>query len=87
MDGMSVNSEKVEAVLYWKKLTSVKEIHIFLEMASYYRMFVKEFSNLPAHLTRLTKKNIKFKWNENCEMSFLDLKKWLTTAPERDRGI
>ena len=80
-EGVSVNPEKVEAVLGWKRLTTVKEIRSFLGMAGYYRRFVEGFSSLAAPLTRLTKKNAKFDWNENCERSFSELKKRLTTAP------
>lgn len=49
-------------------------------MVGYYRRFMEKFSCLTAHLTRLTKKNVMFVLDENCEKSFLELKKWLTTA-------
>ncbi|KAK9117123.1 hypothetical protein Sjap_016070 [Stephania japonica] len=32
-------------------------------------------------MTRLTKKDVPFEWSEECEQAFLELKKWLTTAP------
>ena len=32
-------------------------------------------------LTRLTRKNVKFEWDENCEQSFQQLKYYLTHAP------
>ena len=50
-------------------------------MVGYYCRFVEGLSSLAAPLTRLTKKNAKFKWNEDCERSFLELKKRLSTAP------
>ena len=50
-EGVSVNPEKVEAVLGWEKQTSVKEIRSFLGMAGYYRRFVEGFSSLAAPLT------------------------------------
>lgn len=59
MDEVSASFEKVEATLGWEKLTSVKEIRNFLEKISYYCRFIEEFSNRVAHLTWLTKKNIR----------------------------
>jgi hypothetical protein len=42
---------------------------------------VEAFSRLAAPLTRLTKKNDKFQWLEECEQSFQELKQRLVTAP------
>ncbi|TXG67662.1 hypothetical protein EZV62_008937 [Acer yangbiense] len=50
-------------------------------LAGYYRQFVKNFSSLAAPLTRLTRKNVRFEWNEACEKSFRELKNCLVTAP------
>lgn len=55
-----MNPEKVEVILGWEKLTSVKEICNFLGMAGYYCRFVEGFSSLTVPLTRLIKKNAKF---------------------------
>ncbi|KAH9665582.1 Endonuclease [Citrus sinensis] len=45
------------------------------------RRFVKGFSSIAAPLTNLTKKNVKFNWDEACEKSFQELKSHLVTAP------
>ena len=39
------------------------------------------FSKIAIPLTRLTKKNAKFQWDDNCEKSFQELKTRLTSAP------
>ena len=39
------------------------------------------FSLIAAPLTRLTKKGVKYEWNEDCERSFQELKSRLTMAP------
>ena len=39
------------------------------------------FSKIAAPRTRLTKKNAKFQWDDDCEKSFQELKTRLTSAP------
>ena len=79
--GVAVDPSKIEAITNWQRPTSVHEIRSFLGLAGYYRRFVEGFSRLSGPLTALTKKNVKFTWNDKCETSFLELKKRLTTAP------
>ncbi|PON49476.1 hypothetical protein PanWU01x14_229920, partial [Parasponia andersonii] len=79
-NGISVDPTKVEAVNNWLRLTNVSEIRSFLGLASYYRHFVEGFSKLASPLTHLTRKNVKFHWNENCERSFEELKHRLITT-------
>ena len=53
----------------------------FLGLAGYYRRFIKDFSWLAAPMTRLIRKEVKFKWNDLCEKAFQTLKMRLTSAP------
>ena len=41
---MSVDPEKVEAVMSWERPKSVFEIHNFLGLAGYYKIFIDDFS-------------------------------------------
>ncbi|KAJ8773310.1 hypothetical protein K2173_028487 [Erythroxylum novogranatense] len=47
----------------------------------YYRRFVEGFSLISAPLTKLLRKNAPFRWTEECQKSFEELKHQLTTAP------
>ena len=58
--GVSVESEKVEAVMSWERPKSVSEIRSFLGLVGYYRRFIEDFSRLAAPMTRLTRKRVKF---------------------------
>ena len=44
--GVSVDPDKVEAVMSWERLKSIFEIHSFLGLAGYYRRFIEDFSRL-----------------------------------------
>jgi hypothetical protein len=81
VEGVFVDPQKVEAVLKWERPTSVTEIRSFLGLAGYYRRFIEGFSLIATPLTQLTRKNKKWVWLEECEKSFQELKRRLTTAP------
>ena len=60
-------------------------------LVGYYRRFIEDFSRLAAPMTRLTRKEVKFDWDDRCEEAFQELKRRLTTAPilivpERGQG-
>ena len=50
-------------------------------MAGYYRRFIEGFSRIARPLTQLLKKETKFLWTPECDRSFEELKKKLTSAP------
>ena len=68
--GVSVEPEKVKAMMTWERPESVFEICSFLGFARYYRRFIEDFSRLTAPMTRLTRKEVKFEWNDQCEKAF-----------------
>ena len=73
--GVSMNPEKVEAVMSWERPKLVFEIRSFLGLAGYYRWFIEEFSRLAAAMTRLTRMGVKFEWDDLCEKAFQELKR------------
>ena len=50
-------------------------------MAGYYKRFIEDFSRLAAPMMTLTRKKVKFEWNDQCEKPFQELKRRLTSAP------
>ena len=52
--GVSVDPEKVEALMCWERRKSVYEIRSFLGLDRYYGRFIEDFSWLAALMTRLT---------------------------------
>ena len=69
-----VDPSKLDAVSQWETPKSVTEVRSFLGLAGYYRRFIEGFS-------KLTCKGKSFVWDVQCENSFNELKKRLTTAP------
>jgi len=76
-----VDPSKVDVVSQWETPKSVTEIRSFLGLVGYYRRFIEGLSKLALPLTQLTCKGKPFVWNAQCENSFNELKRRLTTAP------
>ncbi|KAG7556957.1 Reverse transcriptase domain [Arabidopsis suecica] len=79
--GVSVDPEKIKSNKDWPRPKNATEIRSFLGLAGYYRRFVKGFASMSQPMTRLTGKDTKFQWSEECEKSFSELKAMLTSAP------
>ena len=78
--GIAVDPSKVEVVLNWDRPRNMTEIRIFLGLASYYRRFVENFSRIAAPMTKLTRKDVSFVWDNKCEEAFNELKRGLMSA-------
>ncbi|XP_019056294.1 PREDICTED: uncharacterized protein LOC109116032, partial [Tarenaya hassleriana] len=79
--GIQVDPTKIEAGMEWQSPTSATEVKSFLGQAGYYRRFVEGFAKIARPLTNLTGKNVRFEWTADCEESFRELKRKLTSAP------
>ena len=55
-DGIRCSPEKVAAVQDWPTPMSVTDVRSFIGLASYYRRFIPDFSNVAYPLTRLPQK-------------------------------
>ena len=90
-NGISVDPSKVEVILKWETPRNVFEVRSYLGLVGYYRRYIPDFSREAAPLTKLTRKDVKFEWNDACERAFKELKQRLTTAhiliiPEPGQG-
>ncbi|CAC5388205.1 unnamed protein product [Mytilus coruscus] len=80
-DGIRVNPENTEKVKDFCRPNTAKQVKSFLGMANYYRKFVKDYAHIAAPLTKLLKKDQRFRWTPECEIAFENLKHRLTSAP------
>lgn len=80
-DGIQTDPEKISAVKDWPTPRDKTAVRAFLGLCSYYRRFVKNFSDVAKPLHQLTEEKRPFDWNEQCESSFNDLKGRLCETP------
>ena len=83
--GVLVDPEKVEAVMSWDRTRLVFEIRSCLGLTGFYRRFIEDFSRLAAPMTRLTRKGVKFEWDDLCEKAFQELKRRYTVYYDASR--
>ena len=74
-DGVRMRKEKVQRVIEWPVLKSVKDMQKFLRLTNYYRQFVKDFAKIAKLLHKMTKKETKWSWEEKQQKAFEELKK------------
>ena len=76
-----MQKEKVEGVLNWPAPRNIKEVQKFLDLANYYKRFIKDFARIAAPLHVLVRKEQKQKWKKEQEKVFKRLKAIFTTEP------
>ncbi len=79
--GIETDPDKTRAIREWPRPASLKEVRTFVGKCSYYRKFIRGFSEVCKPLHRLTEKNVVFEWTPACEEAFTKLKEALVTAP------
>ncbi|XP_075087642.1 putative mitochondrial protein AtMg00860 [Nicotiana tabacum] len=80
-EGVKVDPRMIQAIVEWKPPKSPNEIRSLLDLAGYYRRFVKGFSIIDSPLTKLLRKDVKFVLDEKCQERFENLISLLTKDP------
>ncbi len=73
-DGIRPDDKNITALLETKEPTNMKELHAFLGLLNYYNDFLSDLAELCEPLRRLTRKDVLFKWDSQCHLSFNTLK-------------
>ena len=66
-EGIHPLPEKLESIWKMSVPTNPKEVKQFLGLVGYYRKFIPRFSDISRVLTKLTRKDIEFKWTQQCQ--------------------
>ncbi|CAM8931525.1 unnamed protein product [Rhodiola kirilowii] len=78
--GVEVDPDKIRAIKDWPVPTSLKHLHSFLGLASYYRRFVARYAHIAVPLTDLLRKDA-YAWTHPADGAFEQLKVALSTTP------
>ncbi|GBG59904.1 hypothetical protein CBR_g66709 [Chara braunii] len=80
LEGISPLSDKIQAIQEWSEPRNVTDVHSFLSLVGYYQGFIKGYSKIAAHLTKLQCEDRPFDFGEDAHESFLALKAALLSA-------
>ena len=80
-EGIHPQKALVEAIQDFNCPKTKKEVRQFLGTVGFYRDFIRNFADISSPSRRLTQNNVRFKWSEDCETSFEELKKLLIQYP------
>jgi len=78
--GLTMSDAKVKTIQEWPEPKKVKDIQSFLGFANFYRCFIFNYSDIVIPLTRLTRKDTSWNFDENCRRAFSTLKQAFISA-------
>lgn len=78
-DGLRPDASKVEAINKAPRPTNVTQLKAFLGLINYYGKFVPNLSSLLHPMYELLKKESKWRWSDQCEKAFVDIKSILSS--------
>ncbi|XGW28165.1 hypothetical protein V3C99_008177 [Haemonchus contortus] len=77
--GRRPDPEKIQAITKMPRPDNVAQLRSFLGMLNYYGTFIPEMRQLRAPLDALLKKDVPFKWSQECQTAFEKAKEILTS--------
>ncbi|GBG84031.1 hypothetical protein CBR_g37907 [Chara braunii] len=86
-EGISPLSDKFQAIQEWWEPRNVSDVLSFLGLAGYYQRFIKGYSKIAAHLTKLQCEDRSFDFGEEARESFLVIKAALLRAEVLDQSL
>jgi len=79
--GLMVDPAKISIIVNLEPPNFVKQLRTTLGHTGYYRNFIKGYAQITAPLEKLLKKDVKYKWTEECQKSFDILKENMVSVP------
>ena len=80
-DHICMDPVKLAGIKEWPAPTTVKGVRSFLGFGNFYRRFIGRYAGIARTLNDLTRKDIVFKWTDNCQKAFETLKRKFAEKP------
>jgi hypothetical protein len=80
-EGVRPDPNKIDEVRRFPEPMTIISVRSFLGPTRYYHKYIKGYSRIAGPLFELTKKDVVFVWNQDCQRAFDDLKRALVEAP------
>ena len=80
-NGRLPDDQKIEKILKWPPLRTVKDIRGFLGLCGTVRIWIQNYSAIARPLTELVRKDSDFEWTDRREEAFQALKEAITSPP------
>ena len=80
-EGLEVDKAKIDVIAKLPPPSNIKVVRSFLGHEVFYRHFIKYFSKITRHITKLLEKDTHFQFSEECMTTFSALKEKMTKAP------
>jgi hypothetical protein len=78
-DGLKKSQDKIDAILKVKKPENVTQLRSFLGLVQYYGKFLQNLATEARPLNELLEKTRKWKWTDQCDAAFENIKKLVTS--------
>jgi hypothetical protein len=79
--GVKISEEKIRTIKEWAIPRNVKDVQSFLGFTNFNRSFIKNYAQIAIPLTRLTRKEVSWRWGEGQQKAFEELKRACTEEP------
>ena len=79
-EGIHPLDDKLQAIVQAPTPTNVQELRSFLGLINYYGKFIPNAATILGPLNQLLRKDAKWKWSQECEHSFVEAKKVLSSS-------
>ena len=78
-EGLHKSPEKVTAISEAPRPENLQQLRSFLGLVNYYRRFLPDLSTVEGPLNELLQSDNEWNWTQECENSFTDIKKLITS--------
>ena len=78
---LSIDLKKIKVIVNWQEPSNITKLRSFLGFCNYYQRFMVMWLKNIKLFTRLTKKNELWKWQEEQQTLFKELKELFTAEP------